>query len=133
MKTYAFEDSWHLWEYFHNQSARFNLNSISSFHSSQVPNQNADQDHHCQFLSFDGDEKEGRSKSVLGFIRSPQLVLCGSYDGITTRSDHGGPVRVTHQLKRFRRPDQFFYLPQGGKRLKIMLRNNFESGHPPTQ
>ena len=48
MKTYAFEDSWHLWEYFHNQSARCNLNSISSFHSSQVPNQNADQDHHCQ-------------------------------------------------------------------------------------
>ena len=23
--------SWHLWEYFHNQSARCNLNSISSF------------------------------------------------------------------------------------------------------
>ena len=47
MKTYAFEDSWHLWEYFHNQSARCNLNSISSFHSSQVPNQN-----HCQSIRY---------------------------------------------------------------------------------
>ena len=32
----AFKDTWHLWEYFHNQSARCNLNSISSFLSHKI-------------------------------------------------------------------------------------------------
>ena len=46
----------------------------------------------------------------LGFIRFPQLVLCGSYDGITTRPNRGqtGQPRGKEGFRRFEKNVVFF-------------------------
>ena len=40
-------------------------------------------------LSYFKVDIDDRGSLFLGFIRFPQLVLCGSYDGITTRPNRG--------------------------------------------
>ena len=47
----------------------------------------------------------------LGFIRFPQLVLCGSYDGITTRPNRGqtGQPRGGEGFRRFKKNVLFIH------------------------
>ena len=93
----------------------------------------------------------------LGFIRFPQLVLCGSYDGITTRPNRGqtGQPRGKEGFRRFEKNVLFIHQERGNSgdfrelkkygflfmvtlviqllflRLKILKKNYFKSPNQP--